>query len=208
MPFVSGWDLLSSSLSNGYLEEQRKLLAARIGAIFIGLLAPVLMGSQGFDDHDRSGRTTTIDFASNYLTSLEKDAIIFTFGDNDTYPLWYAQEVEGLRPDVRIINLSLLMQDTYYDNLRRKMNESAPLNVSLTMQDMHTEQLRLSIDLERRRPNHPNALINKWKNFAGPIGDGLQMIPIDTAIDTSIWSDYSPFYDLVKSSINFEQHFV
>ena len=73
-------------------------------AIFIGLLAPALMGSQGFDDHDRSGRTTTIDFASNYLTSLEKDAIIFTFGDNDTY-LWYAQEVE-VRPDVRIINLA------------------------------------------------------------------------------------------------------
>ncbi|MEC8757416.1 MAG: DUF2723 domain-containing protein, partial [Bacteroidota bacterium] len=122
-------------------------------AIFIGLLAPALMGSQGYDDHDRSGRTTTIDFASNYLKSLEKDAIIFTFGDNDTYPLWYAQEVEGVRPDVRIINLSLLMQDTYYDNLRRKMNESAPLNVSLTMNDMHSEQLSRSLSLPASNPN-------------------------------------------------------
>ena len=166
-------------------------------AIFIGLLAPALMGSQGYDDHDRSGRTTTIDFASNYLKSLEKDAIIFTFGDNDTYPLWYAQEVEGVRPDVRIINLSLLMQDTYYDNLRRKMNESAPLNVSLTMNDMHSEQLSRSLRLPA---SNPNSFFGKLKNFGRSANGGL-LFPIDSAIDTTIWGDYAPYYDLISDTM-------
>ena len=167
-------------------------------AIFIGLLAPLLMGSQGYDDHDRSGRTTTIDFASNYLNSLEQNAIIFTYGDNDTYPLWYAQEVEGIRPDVRIINLSLLMQNTYYDNLRRTMNESAPLNVSLTMQDMHSDVLSKSIDLPA---SNPNSILNKLENFSYS-KEGALVFPIDSVIDTAIWSDYTPFYDLVKENLS------
>ena len=169
-------------------------------AIFIGLLAPALMGSQGYDDHDRSGRTTTIDFASNYLKSLEKDAIIFTFGDNDTYPLWYAQEVEGVRPDVRIINLSLLMQDTYYDNLRRKMNESAPLNVSLTMNDMHSEQLSRSLNLPA---SNPNSFFGKLKNFGRSANGGL-LFPIDSAIDTTIWGDYAPYYELMNDTMSIQ----
>ena len=166
-------------------------------AIFIGLLAPLLMGSQGYDDHDRSGRTTTIDFASNYLNSLEKDAVIFTFGDNDTYPLWYAQEVEGIRPDVRIINLSLLMQDTYYDNLRRKMNESAPLNVSLSIQDMHSNELQKSFNLPA---SNPNSIFNKLENLSYS-KEGAIEFPIDSEIDTAIWGDYTPFYDLVNDTM-------
>ena len=130
------------------------------------------------------------------LQSLEKDAIIFTFGDNDTYPLWYAQEVEGVRPDVRIINLSLLMQDTYYDNLRRKMNESAPLNVSLTMYDMHSEQLSRSLSLPA---SNPNSFFGKLKNFGRSANGGL-LFPIDSAIDTTIWGDYAPYYELMNDT--------
>ena len=166
-------------------------------AIFIGLLAPALMGSQGYDDHDRSGRTTTIDFASNYLKSLEKDAIIFTFGDNDTYPLWYAQEVEGVRPDVRIINLSLLMQDTYYDNLRRKMNESAPLNVSLTMNDMHSEQLQRSFNLQLATQSS-RCFLQQAKKLWSFRKRRIAIFPIDSIIDTTLWGDYAPFYELMK----------
>jgi hypothetical protein len=95
------------------------------------LLVPGIMAAQNWDDHDRSGRYTVIDFASNYLNTCEPNAIIFTYGDNDTFPLWYAQEVEGVRPDVRVMNTMLLNTDWYIDQKKRKMNESAPLPVSI-----------------------------------------------------------------------------
>ena len=95
------------------------------------LAAPVLMASQEWDDHDRSHRTTVRDIAADYLNSTEKNAILFTYGDNDTYPLWYAQEVEGIRPDVRIVNLSLLGIDWYVKQMHEKMNESEPLPFGL-----------------------------------------------------------------------------
>jgi len=93
-------------------------------AIILSAFAPILMGSQGWDDHNRNGRKVARDFAQNYLESCEPNAILFTQGDNDTYPLWYAQEVEGIRPDIRIVNLSLLGVD-WYINQMRKANNSA-----------------------------------------------------------------------------------
>lgn len=105
---------------------------ASIAAIGIGLVPAILMGSQGWDDHNRSGRTVTVDFARNYLESCLPNAIIFTQGDNDTYPLWYAQEVEGIRTDVRVVNLSLLGVDWYVNQLRYKMNDAAPIKITFT----------------------------------------------------------------------------
>ena len=70
----------------------------------MGLLAPGLMATQGWDDHDRSGKTSARDLAYNYLNSCKKNGILFTNGDNDTFPLWYLQEVEGKRTDVRVCN--------------------------------------------------------------------------------------------------------
>ena len=99
-------------------------------AFLICLLAvPVLMASQEWDDHDRSKKTLARDLGNDYLESTEKNAILLTFGDNDTYPLWYAQEVEGIRPDLRVINYSLLGTDWYVNQLRYKLNESAPADV-------------------------------------------------------------------------------
>jgi hypothetical protein len=95
------------------------------------LAAPVLMANQEWDDHDRSDKTSARDMAANYLNSCLPNAILFTFGDNDTYPLWYVQEVEGLRPDIRIVNLSLLGTDWYIKQMKGKMNESAPLPISM-----------------------------------------------------------------------------
>jgi hypothetical protein len=104
---------------------------ATIATVICLLAAPVLMASQEWDDHDRSTKTTPRDMASNYLNSCAPNAILFTYGDNDTYPLWYAQEVEGIRPDVRIVNLSLLGTDWYIRQMKQKMNESAPLPITM-----------------------------------------------------------------------------
>ncbi|MBU0765759.1 MAG: tetratricopeptide repeat protein, partial [Bacteroidetes bacterium] len=101
-------------------------------AILITLPCPYIMAVQNWDDHDRSGRYTALDFAGNYLNSCAPDAILFTNGDNDTFPLWYAQEVEGIRTDVRVVNLSLLNTDWYIDQMARKAYGSDPLPFSLT----------------------------------------------------------------------------
>jgi hypothetical protein len=102
-----------------------------IATVLALLSAPYLMGSQNWDDHDRSGRELGISFAKNYLNSCEQNAILFTNGDNDTYPLWYAQNVEGIRTDVRIINLSLLSTEWYAEALTRKYYASDPLPMSI-----------------------------------------------------------------------------
>ena len=96
------------------------------------LAVPVLMGSQEWDDHDRSKKTLARDIGKDYLESCPPNAILFSFGDNDTYPLWYAQEVEGIRPDVRVMNYSLLGTDWYINQLRYKVNQSAPTDVIFT----------------------------------------------------------------------------
>jgi hypothetical protein len=93
------------------------------------LAVPVLMAAEEWDDHDRSKKQIARDLAKNYLESCAPNAILFTFGDNDTYPLWYAQEVEGIRKDIRVINYSLLGIDWYINQMRYKVNESAPIDV-------------------------------------------------------------------------------
>jgi hypothetical protein len=90
---------------------------------------PVIMAQQEWDDHDRSKKVLARDLAKDYLESCAPDAILFSFGDNDTYPLWYAQEVEGIRKDVRVINYSLLGIDWYINQLRYKVNESDSIDV-------------------------------------------------------------------------------
>ena len=94
--------------------------------------APIIMGFQNFDDHSRADITASRDYAANFLHSVEKNAILFTYGDNDTYPLWYAQEVEGIRTDVRVVNLSLIAVDWYINKLRSKVNDSAPIKLTLS----------------------------------------------------------------------------
>ena len=95
------------------------------------LCVPVLMAAQNWDDHDRSNRRTAVEMASNYLNSVGENGILVTHGDNDTFPLWYAQEVEDIRPDVRICNTSLLGTDWHIDQMKWAVNESAPLPLSV-----------------------------------------------------------------------------
>jgi len=96
------------------------------------LLVPVIMGAQNWDDHDRSNRYTCRDFGSNYLNTCEPNAVIFTNGDNDTFPLWYNQEVEGVRTDVRVCNLSYFQTDWYVDQMKSKAYNSDPLPITFT----------------------------------------------------------------------------
>ncbi|CAM3900600.1 DUF2723 domain-containing protein [Flavobacterium sinopsychrotolerans] len=117
-------------------ESIQKYLAPKIaGPIIICaslLAAPVLMAAQNWDDHDRSGKYTAVAMAKAYLTSCDPNAILFTIGDNDTFPLWYAQEIEKVRTDVKIVNTSLFMTDWYIDQMKTKTYESDPLPISFT----------------------------------------------------------------------------
>ena len=98
------------------------------------LAVPALMASENWDDHDRSNRYTAVEMTSNILNSVGENGILVTHGDNDTFPLWYAQEVEGIRTDVRIVNTSLLGTDWHYDQMKYAVNESAPLPLSVELE--------------------------------------------------------------------------
>ena len=101
-------------------------------AVGISFLAvPTILAVENWDDHDRSGRYTARDIARNYLNSCDEDAIIFTVGDNDTFPLWYVQDVEGVREDVRIVNMMLFNMEWYIDQMRWKTYDSEPISFSL-----------------------------------------------------------------------------
>jgi hypothetical protein len=120
------------------LKKYVDLKTAAIASTAVCMIVPIIMATQGWDDHDRSGRYTALEMAKNYLNSCAPGAVLFTNGDNDTFPLWYAQEVEGIRTDIRVCNLSLLNGDWYVDQMVRKAYDSEPMKISLS-----EEQYRL-----------------------------------------------------------------
>jgi len=129
-----------------YLKSSKAAAYGILALLFCG--SPLLMGVQNFHDHDRSERYVAPDYAYNLLQSTAPNSILFTNGDNDTFPLWYAQEVEGVRTDVRIVNLSLLNTDWYIRQLRDQWShESPPLPISFT--DEQIEQMTSSLSLHQ-----------------------------------------------------------
>ncbi|WP_345163882.1 protein O-mannosyl-transferase family [Nibribacter koreensis] len=104
-----------------------------VAATLLALSVPAILLAKGWDDHDRSGRSHAMDNARNLLSSVAPNAILFTNGDNDTFPLWYAQEVEGFRTDVRVLVLPYLNTDWYIEQLKKQMNASKPLETTLEM---------------------------------------------------------------------------
>jgi len=117
---------------------KESILAPVTATLITLLLVPGIMASEGWDDHSRAGRYTARDFAKNYLASCAPNAILFTNGDNDTFPLWYVQEVEGYRTDVRVVNLSLFNTDWYADQMKRKAYDSDPVPISMEHKQYRT----------------------------------------------------------------------
>ena len=111
------------------VKGREKLVATGVGVLCMGV--PALMAAQNWDDHNRSNRYTAVEMATNYLNSVGPNGYLVTHGDNDTFPLWYAQEVEGIRTDVRVVNTSLLGTDWYIDQMKWACNESAPLPLTV-----------------------------------------------------------------------------
>lgn len=119
--FIVGMNLLGKGIKS---ETNGAVLAVVLTAI-----VPIILAVQGWDDHNRSGKTTARDLAYNYLESCTKNGILFTNGDNDTFPLWYLQEVEEKRTDVRVCNLSLMQTDWYTEQMMMKAYDSDPLPI-------------------------------------------------------------------------------
>ncbi|MEG2756321.1 MAG: DUF2723 domain-containing protein, partial [Mucinivorans sp.] len=103
---------------------------------------PVILAQQNWDDHDRSGRSVARDFGHNYLESTLPNSVIINYGDNDTFPIWYAQEVEGVRTDVRVMNASYISGDWYIDQMRVKANDSDPLPLTIPYIKYHGNAMR------------------------------------------------------------------
>jgi len=129
------WIGLSVLAITDFLSKKLNQKLSASLAIIICLTAPAIMASEGWNDHSRRNRYTALELAKNFLEPCEKNAILFTFGDNDTFPLWYAQEVEGIRTDVRVVNLSLLSMDWYIDQMKKKVYKSDPLPVTIPRKD-------------------------------------------------------------------------
>lgn len=175
-------DWLGSKLSQS--------MAASMATVICLLAVPVIMAQQEWDDHDRSQKQLPRDLAKDYLESCAPNAILFSYGDNDTYPLWYAQEVEGIRPDVRVVNFSLLGIDWYINELRYKVNQSDPVDVIWTPEQILGS--KRDYILYRPKANIPDDryydLYDLMKNYIGSDdpdkledrgnGEGLNTYPV------------------------------
>ncbi len=131
--FFSAWcGMAVAAIYSLVRKLSRKDSAATAALVSVAcLIVPVQMAAENWDDHDRSNRRTAVEMARNYLESVGPNGILITHGDNDTFPLWYAQEVENVRTDVRIVNTSLLGTDWHIDQMKWAVNESAPLPLSV-----------------------------------------------------------------------------
>jgi Protein of unknown function (DUF2723) len=174
----------------------QKYLGNRISALitFILLLAagPLLMAAENWDDHNRSGRYTARDIGANYLESCAPNSILFTYGDNDSFPVWYVQDVEEVRTDVRVVNLSYIQAGWYIDMMRQKAFKSDPLPISLGS-DKYKEGVRTQIPVHKRvdKPVEISELVR----FAGLDDRKYQ-------IDLSGRADYVNYFPTNKFLIN------
>ena len=141
------WQLIKLMLIDRKTKPEKASRVSLIGACaaaVVGILVPLQMVSQTWDDHDRSGRYAARDFGMNYLSSVEPNAIIFSNGDNDTFPLWYAQEVEGYRTDVRVVNLSYLTTDWYVNQLKHPTYDAEAIDMLAEPKDYAHDRMQFA----------------------------------------------------------------
>jgi hypothetical protein len=122
---------------------------ASVAALSAGLVVPSIMACENWDDHDRSGRYVTTDFGYNYLVSCDKNALVYTHGDNDTFALWYNQEVEGVGTDVKVANTQYLHSDWYYIQMMKRTYDAPPLATTATPEKITGEKRSFIPVLER-----------------------------------------------------------
>lgn len=171
-------------LIKNYIKDKK---IAGIAAFVLSMAVPIVMVADGWDDHDRSGRYHSVDQARNLLASCAPNAILFTGGDNDTFPLWYVQEVEGFRTDVRVCVMSYFSIDWYIDQMKRKVYESEPFPITFTtnqylsgindylqvVPDQRWENTALNIDKLLDAVKTEDALVNRRL----PSGDRINILP-------------------------------
>lgn len=159
-----------------------------LGAVVAGLVAvavPLQMLSQNYDDHDRSGRTVGSDMGYNLLNSLKPNAIVFCYGDNETFPVWYSQEVEGVRTDCRAANLSYLGAEWYVDQMRTQAHQSAPLPLKYMTPAFYHDVDHIFVNNGGAPQDINKVLEMTYKK--SPTGDVLLptdklLLPIDSAV--------------------------
>ncbi len=196
------WIGLGVAAIAGWLQKKLGEKSSAILASVVCLCVPLQMVSQTWDDHDRSGRYTCRDFGQNYLNSVQAEGnpIIFTNGDNDTFPLWYNQETEGFRTDVRVCNLSYLQTDWYIDQMRRPAYDSPSVPIEWERIDYvqgHNEAVYVRPEVMETINNYykqypeeakeefgenPYELKNILKYWVRSPKEGLQMIPTDSIV--------------------------
>ena len=178
--------LYVKDLFSGFIKNKNVLNIAAGGLCLLAV--PVLMASQEWDDHDRSNKTLARDLAKDYLESCAPNAILITFGDNDTYPLWYAQEVEGIRKDIRVINSSLMGTDWYLNQLRYKVNDSDPIDPIWSAAQMEGANRDIVYSPEGLYGTNAT-FINKYRARAGITTDPAQPMDLYTMMKDFAGSD-------------------
>jgi len=176
------------TLAKKYVPEHISAIAVTV----ITLLIPIQMASQNWDDHDRSDRYTMRDFGKNYLRTIEKDGIIFTNGDNDTFPLWYAQEVEGFRTDVRVTNLSYLQTDWYVDQMRRDAYDSPALPIEWEKSHYIGDKGMYAYVITKQQ------IEQAIRGSMAQEGDSFSQIQIEQAIQSGNYYDKNAFRDTIS----------
>lgn len=156
------------TIAAGTPQSGKTPLVAAVACAIIGLLVPIQMVSQTWDDHDRSGRTAARDFGMNYLNSLDPNAIIFTNGDNDTFPLWYAQEVEGVRTDVRVVNLSYLTTDWYVNQQKHPSYDAHAIDMLARPEDYAYDRLQYTYLMAPENDSIPVNALAALKEIYSP----------------------------------------